>query len=373
MEEIPTIQNENDKKLGFNIEFEIKSDKNNIYSLILNADTYFYLNIKATQKNDNLFNKTYSNQFSVDKIKENKYFNMFDDLKEICNEISERINKKEMKLVENKNSLNFYILLPITKIKEINFELKEEEMNDKDKINNLNKLIMKLKDEINEIKNNHSKEISKNKKEINELKSIINTQNKEINEIKEEFKNIINYIETQHSILQLKNSLIINNNIEYNKLIKSWINPKIEIGCELLYRLSRDGDQISKFHELSDNKGPTLTLIETTDGNKFGIYTPLSWDNSSGWKGDYETFLFNLNKNEKYKKKTKDYSIYCSKDYGPWIANFGFKNVCQMRKILLEGDGINSYYENGAKCLPNNSGGNKYFEVNEVEVYKIKL
>ena len=55
MEEIPTIQNESDKKLGFNIEFEIKSDKNNIYSLILNADTYFYLNIKATQKNDNLF------------------------------------------------------------------------------------------------------------------------------------------------------------------------------------------------------------------------------------------------------------------------------------------------------------------------------
>ena len=40
MEEIPTVQSESDKKLGFNLEIEIKSDKNNIYSLILNADTY---------------------------------------------------------------------------------------------------------------------------------------------------------------------------------------------------------------------------------------------------------------------------------------------------------------------------------------------
>ena len=51
---------------------------------------------------------------------------MFDDLKDICNEISERINKKEVKLVENSKSLNFYLLIPVSKIKEINFELKEE-------------------------------------------------------------------------------------------------------------------------------------------------------------------------------------------------------------------------------------------------------
>ena len=32
------------------------------------------------------------------------------------------------------------------------------------------------------------------------------------------------------------------------------------------------------------------------------IYTPLSWDSSSGRKDDMETFIFNLNKNKKYKK-----------------------------------------------------------------------
>ena len=467
------MESESDKKFGFNLEIEIKSDKNNIYSLVLNADTYSYLNIKATQKND-LFKKTFLSQFSVDEIKENKYFFMFDDLKEICNELSERIEKKEMKLIENLDGLNFIISLPSTKIKEIKFELKEEEKNDKDKINNLNELILELKEEINEIKINHineinelknvvniqnkeineikinhsneinelknvvnnlnkeiseikinhkkeinelkiehnkeineikinqnkgvdemkvdrsgeineikinhSKEINEIKinhnKEINELKNIVSSQNKEINKMKEHINIFANYMKDKENIISgLKNSLIINNNFEYNKLIKKWINPNpnIRIESKLLYRLSRDGDAISKFHELCDNKGSTLTLFETTDGNKGGIYTPLSWDSYSNWKNDLEAFMFNLNKNKKYKKIIKKDSIYCFSDFGPWTIFFGFYKDYQMRKIQHNGTNINIYYENGAECLPNNSGNTKLFDVKEVEVYQIKL
>ena len=42
-----------------------------------------------------------------------------------------------------------------------------------------------------------------------------------------------------------------------------------------------------------------------------------------------------------------------------------------MRKIKHQGLGINSHYENGAGILPNNSKSDKYFEIKEVEVYKI--
>ena len=52
MEEISNPQIENDRKLGF------ISDKNNTSTIILNTDTYSYLNIKVTQKNDS-YNKTY--------------------------------------------------------------------------------------------------------------------------------------------------------------------------------------------------------------------------------------------------------------------------------------------------------------------------
>ena len=322
-----------DKSMGFKLEIELNSDKNNPFSLILNADNYSYLNIKAIKKND-LFNKSFSNKFAVDKIKENKYFVMFEDLKEICNELSERIKTKEIKLIENANNLIFIISLHTTKIKEITFELNEEQKNDKDKINNLNQLIINLNKEMNELKAEH-------KKEINELKNIINNQNNEINKLKEQMKSLLKHIESKEIILK-NNSLIINNNNEYNKLIKNWINPDKKIEGELLYRLSRDGDQISTFHSLCDNKGPTLTLFETKEG-----------------------------KNQKYKKLQNENSIYCNNSYGPWTYGVGFSQINQMRKIQHYVSDINSYYEKGAEILPNNSDNTKYFEVKEVEVYKI--
>ena len=262
------------KGMSFKLEIEINSDKNNVFSLILSADNYSYLIIKANKKND-LYNKSFSNKFAVDKIKENKYFLMFEDLKEICDELSERIKNKEMKLIENANNLIFIISLPSTKVKEIAFELNEDQKNDKDKIKDLNELIIKLNNEMNKLKNENQKEIdglkynfnkgindlkniidnqnkeikelnkenSENKKEINELKNIINNQNNEINELKKQMKLWLKINESKEMIL--KNSLIINNNIEYNKLIKNWINPDKKIEGELLYRLSRDGDQFS--------------------------------------------------------------------------------------------------------------------------------
>ena len=124
------------------------------------------------------------------------------------------------------------------------------------------------------------------------MRNLKEEHNKEINELKNEIKNLKE--ENKKEINELKNDL----------------NKKIE--GELLYRLSRDGDQISTFHLLCDNKGPTLTLFETKEGNKGGIYTPLSWDSNSRWKNDMETFIFNLNKNQKYKKLKNDYSIYCN-------------------------------------------------------------
>ena len=298
---------------------------------------------------------------------------MFEDLKEICEELSNRIKTKEIKLIENAEDLVFIVSLPTTKIKEITFELKEEQKDNNDKINTLNELIIKLKDEIREIKDENKKEINELKnnfiKKINELKNEINDKNNEINELKEQIKSWLKYKESKE-LLKLKNSLIINNNIEYSNLIKNWINPDKNIKGKLLYRLSKDGEQISTFHSLCDNKGATLTLFETNEGNKGGIYTPLSWDSNSDWKKDMETFIFNLNKNQKYKKLQEDYSIRCNNTFGPWISYFGFQPN-QMKKIEHRGLSINSYYEKGAAILPNNTSDTKFFEVKEVEVYKI--
>ena len=154
--------------------------------------------------------------------------------------------------------------------------------------------------------------------------------------------------------------------------MKNWINPNKNIKSELLYRLSRDGKEISKFHELCDNKGSTLTLFQIADGNKAGIYTPLSWDTKSDIKKDKEAFMFNLNKNEIYRKVNDNIaSIYCTKDFGPWTYSFGFSKNTSMKKIKHNGLLINNAYENGRNILSNNSILEKNFDVAEVEVYKI--
>ena len=120
------------------------------------------------------------------------------------------------------------------------------------------------------------------------------------------------------------NSLIIKNNKKYNRILKSWICQDKIIEAELLYRLTKDGVDISTFHELCDNKGPTLTLFYVEDGNIGGIYTPSSWDTISQTKYDIETFRFNLNKNERYKFIHNERSIWCTENFGPWTMNFGF-------------------------------------------------
>ena len=161
-------------------------------------------------------------------------------------------------------------------------------------------------------------------------------------------------------------SKIINGNEKYNEALKNWINP-LKKKAELLYRLSENGDKFSTFHELCDNKGPTLTLFHVNDGNIVGIYTPLSWYSSSGWNSDMETFIFNLNKNKKYKKLSKHHPISRRIFYGPNTVDLGCSEVKSMRSIKHEANDINNYYDKGSEILPSNNL-EKLYELIESEV-----
>ena len=375
----PTLLNE--KKLGFNLELEAVSNKNKKFKVNLNAETYSYLTVTATNKTD-IFKQTFSNKFSVEEIKTNKYMNLYDDLKEICEQL-EKITKSTPPTIKEENkSLLIIIPLPNDKYKEYTFELKEIEKNEGDKMKDITEIVYEIKKENESLKKENEslkKEISEIKNECNKLKNLTDTQNNEIAKIKEQMTMLLDYHnkikkekeeEEEKKLLKIESSIIKENN-EYKKALKNWINSNKKIEAQLLYKKSRDGDQISKFHELCDNKGPTLTIFKTEDGNIGGIYTPLSWDDHTGWKNDLDTFMFNLNKSEKYKKLKNECSIYLSKNHGPWSYAFGFSSTNQMNKIQHCGTNINNYYENGANILPNNTNGTKYFNVSDVEVFKI--
>ena len=165
------------------------------------------------------------------------------------------------------------------------------------------------------------------------------------------------------------NSLICENNNEYEKIISNWINPEKNIKAELLYRLTRDGELYKTFHEKCDNKGPTLVLIQDTSNIKTGGYTPLSWDSNSNWKHDNDTFIFNLNNKKKFAKPSNNNgcSIYCMVTYGPWFDNFGFEAGHNMKECKFQ---AGNAFLNANEIIPNEKE-DKYFKVKEVEVYKI--
>lgn len=74
--------------------------------------------------------------------------------------------------------------------------------------------------------------------------------------------------------------------------LSSWLRKDCHF--KLLYKTSRDGGTPQTFHNLCDNKGPTVTIFYNTDNNVYGGYTSLCWDSSNKWYKDDSSFLFQL-------------------------------------------------------------------------------
>ena len=364
---------------AFNI--ELKTNQNNTYSVTFTLGSS--LEIEANQK-DGLIKKSFSNGFTLDEIKEkNSHFKQFNSLDEAYEELNFRINEeKKMTIDESENNLKIKIPVPNRLNKEIIFTLKQNNKNDNEKINDLAQLINKQNQEITDLK----AEETKLKNENIQLKNEINELKKDINDIKARF-NILSKSKEERKTIDNLNSKIIKENEEYYHMdLKKWINPNKNIRAELLYRLSENGDKFETFHELCDKKGPTLTLFHIKEKDyKVGIYTPLSWDKNVQYKGDMETFLFNLNKEEKYKKVKPECSInYCASNNGPctWAFGCDINNGCNSMKFIYFNDYYNNnnsqyyieqYYERSHEILPNGSNTSKKYEIIETEVFKIMI
>ena len=165
----------------------------------------------------------------------------------------------------------------------------------------------------------------------------------------------------------IKNSKIIQDDEKTENIIKDWIEPNKNIKFSLLFRKRRDGSNCSDFHRNCDNKGATLTLIETDKGYKFGGYTPLDWESHSGEnKTDELTFLFSLNQMKKFTKITKDQSIYVGINYGPI---FGGGNDLYFNKDMNIGSTHPSTFFQNRELIK----GESNFNVKELEVFKVEF
>ena len=410
--------------------FKVDNDNQEIFSGFCNEQNHFEI-LEFFCKNHNklccsscicrMKNKKYGTHKDcdicfIDDIKQEKKSKLQENLKkleEISKNIEESLNSMKdiyEKINEKKEDLKLKVQKIFTKIRnELNnredelllqIEQKYEEFYIKEeKIKEIEKLPIKIKasiekgnlivnkewdndDKLNIIINDCIN-IENNIRNIDKINNSIIKFNGETNIIfyPTEENMIISFLESINKFGEiciegefLSHSKIINNNKEDIKSIQKWINPENKnIMSELLYSLSNNGENKSKFHELCDNKGSTLTLFQIKDGDKVGIFTSKSWDIvTKTWKEDEKIFIFNLNQGKKYLNIRKRYSIFCDQNYGPYTDYFGINNNKSMKSLYHDAININNTYENGANILPSN-GKAKYYDLIEVEVYKISF
>ena len=315
---------------SFSSKYSFEEIKENEYFIIYNALDDIFDELKEKINNNQIALKEIENILIVNiPLLENK--EIIFELRPFIQNNNERLNQLTELIIQLKTEMNNIKKEEIENLKNETMELKvkfNDIKNNEIQLKNENK---QLEKEIEYMKETENELIDKNKQIINIVNFLKNENNQLINEINElknennQLKNNVSQIKDENTYLknevsELKEKLnklwkenkminhldskIINENEKCNEILKYWINPSKKIKAELLYRLSENGDKISTFHELCDNKGPTLALFHVNDGNIVGIYTPLSWESPffNYTKDDLDTFIFNLNKNKKFKK-----------------------------------------------------------------------
>ena len=337
-----------------------------------------------------------------DKLKENiKY------LEDISNTLKDSINELNniiVKLNKSKEELKTKVQTIFTKIRNILNEREDELLLEIDKkINNnyFSEDILKKSEKLpNKIKacleRGKKIDVEWNNGELNNLiYDCISIENniKDVNIINENIKKYkikssigkIQFISKEDEIIEIirkfgkiyfgdifnVESDIIKNN-EDKLMISNWINQNVGISLKLLYKVSRDGDRISTFIQKVSGISPTLILIQSKSGFKFGGYTSVEWNMSGSYtyKKDKSAFIFSIDKRKKYKLKRENYAI-CG---DPNHFAFGAGHDLTICDKCTTNNNSNDYLSNNSYEMPEKyelTGGNKSFYVQELEVYQV--
>eukprot|EP00347_Sterkiella_histriomuscorum_P009817 403339772 len=152
---------------------------------------------------------------------------------------------------------------------------------------------------------------------------------------------------------------------------------------KLLFQGSRDGFTAKAFHEMCDNKGPTVCFILSEFGQTFGGYTSISWESGDKQSPDNNAILFQINKKTLHKLiQNNGTGIYNNNDYLCIFGKNGFgwdigiHSNCNKIKSSFCNFGRNYQPLNGIE--PGSTEAKDYlagqynYKVIEIEVYSLK-
>ena len=142
-----------------------------------------------------------------------------------------------------------------------------------------------------------------------------------------------------------------------------------KITLNLIYKATTDSDKAKAFHEKCDDAQSTLVLIETDKGKRFGGFTTCSWAGDCQEKKDEDAFVFSLNKMQVYENIPSELAIGCYPNFGPIFLG------CQIRIYDNAFTNGGTTYEKGLNFNTEEdyelTGGDKSFNVKEIEVYEV--
>ena len=330
--------------------FKLEADNAKyILSLSYNDKLIFF----EIEKDGEFPKKEYNLFLDLDQLyKINKYFVQFENFADIQTSFEALIEMKKLTILKNENEkgMKINIINPLNK-KEFFIEIPLKEKTLKNEIDSIIPYIVSLNDKINKMENR-----------INILENKVN----ELYSIKEEYSKLKKENMEKNSSSFSKSSIITSKD---ENIILSWFDRKPS-KFNLLLDSKIDGDLTSTFYQKCKNKCPTILFFKTTNGARFGGFTTQFWPKSGHYMKDEKSFVFSLDKKEKYKVTNANCSIYsCNNFFQFGGCCFRINNNCTSVNTNYIKDSKNSY---DIPCNFGLTGGDKNFTISSYEVYQIE-
>ena len=268
------------------------------------------------------------------------------------------------------NELNS-LRVEVAKYHSVKSQLKELTLL-KGKLNEQNKEIAQLKKK--------AAEADKLKLRVEELENLKNRNEQEIKGLKESLRiyNIKTSTKEDKEMIDedtpeevtVKGDII--HDINELELITKKINHNNQkLTLNLLYKATADTDKAAAFHAKCDEAKSSIVLVETKKGKRFGGFTTCSWSGDCIEKKDEEAFVFSLDKLKTYDNIPGEEAIGCYPKFGPIFLG------CQIRiydNAFTKGGttferGLNFDTEEDYEL----TGGDRVFDVKEIEVYEVVI
>ena len=164
---------------------------------------------------------------------------------------------------------------------------------------------------------------------------------------------------------------IITNIKELDVINKRLLRQNKRTVYTLIYKATRDGDKADNFHAMCDSYNNTIVLIKTIKGRKFGGFTHEKWEGEDINKIDNRAFLFSIDRQKTYDVYKNNEAIVCYKLNGPDFCGWQIvihDNFLSNKQCYTGEKDVNFKTEEDYEL----NGGEKYFGIEELEVFQIK-